>query len=86
MLYPVIKRHGPTGAIGFVASRTLEAATIFVGVMSVLERLHPAAGLRRHATPPALTTTAQALVAMKDWSFLLGPGLMPAINALCLAT
>ncbi len=23
---------------------------------------------------------------MKDWSFLLGPGIMPAINALCLAT
>ena len=33
-----------------------------------------------------LTTVAQSLVAMKDWTFLLGPGIMPAINALCLAT
>ena len=31
-----------------------------------------------------LTTTAHALVALKDWTFLLGPGFMPAINALCL--
>ena len=25
-------------------------------------------------------------MALKDWSFLLGPGVMPAINALCFAT
>ena len=35
-LYPVIKRHGPGRAIGFVASRTLEAAMIFTGVLAVL--------------------------------------------------
>ena len=86
VLYPVIKRHGPTGAIGFVASRTLEAAMIFVGVISVLAVVHPPPGLRRHRRRPALTTTADALVAIKDWTFLLGPGVMPAINALCLAT
>jgi hypothetical protein len=34
----------------------------------------------------SLTTTASALVAVKDWTFLLGPGVMPAINALCFAT
>ena len=34
-------------AMGFVASRTLEAAMIFVGVLSVLARLHPPPGLRR---------------------------------------
>src|SRR5688500_15116653 len=36
VLYRIIRQHGPTGAIGFVASRTLEAAMIFVGVVSVL--------------------------------------------------
>jgi hypothetical protein len=35
-LYPVIKRHGPGRALGFVASRTLEAAMIFTGVLAVL--------------------------------------------------
>jgi Domain of unknown function (DUF4386) len=85
-LYPVIKRHGPGRAVGFVASRTLEAAMIFTGVLAVL-----AVYTLRQDSPGAtdaatLTTTASGLVAVKDWSFLLGPGIMPAINALCFAT
>ena len=84
-LYPVIKRYGPGRAVGFVASRTLEAATIFVGVMAVLAVYT----LRQDfagTDAAGLATTASALVAVKNWSFLLGPGVMPAINALCLAT
>jgi hypothetical protein len=84
-LYPVVRRHGRTGAIGFVASRTLEASMIFVGIVSVLSIFtlrQDAAG----ADGPALATSAQALLAMKDWTFLLGPGLMAVVNALCLAT
>ncbi len=85
VLYPVIKRHGPTGAIGFVASRTLEAAMIFVGVISLLGVYTLRQDLAG-TDAAGLTTTADALVAVKDWTFLLGPGLMAAINALCLAT
>jgi Domain of unknown function (DUF4386) len=87
-LYPVIKRYGPGRAIGFVSSRVLEASMIFAGVLAVLsiftlrQELAGAAG----TDPDALTTTAHALVAFKDWTFLLGPGVMPAVNALCLAT
>jgi uncharacterized protein DUF4386 len=85
-LYPVIKRHGPGRAVGFVASRTLEAAMIFAGVLAVLAVYT----LRHDATAAtdtaALTTTASSLVAMKNWSFLLGPGIMPAVNAICFAT
>jgi hypothetical protein len=33
-----------------------------------------------------LTTVSQALVAVKDWTFLLGPGYMAVLNALCLGT
>ena len=32
----------------------------------------------------ALITTGRTLVAVRDWTFLLGPGLMPGINALLL--
>jgi hypothetical protein len=85
-LYPVIRRHGPGRAVGFVASRTLEAAMIFAGVLAVLAVYT----LRHDATAAtdtaALTTTASSLVALKNWSFLLGPGIMPAVNALCFAT
>ena len=85
VLYPVIRRYGQTGAIGFVASRTLEAAMIFVGVISVLGVYTLRQDLAG-TDAVGLTTTADALVAVKDWSFLLGPGLMAVINALCLAT
>jgi hypothetical protein len=84
-LYPVVKRHGSTGAVGFVASRTLEAAAIFVGVMSLLGVYT----LRQEfagTNAAGLDTAAHGLIAVHDWSFLLGPGIMPAINALFLAT
>ena len=84
-VYPVIKRYGPGRAVGFVASRTLEAAMIFTGVIAVLAvfTLRQDFGGADHAV---LTTTASALVAIKDWTFLLGPGVMAAVNALCFAT
>jgi hypothetical protein len=82
-VYPVIKRYGPGRAVGFVASRTLEAAMIFTGVIAVLAVYT----LRQHGgDPTTLTTTADGLVAVKDWTFLLGPGLAASINALCFAT
>jgi hypothetical protein len=85
VLYPVIKRHGQTGAIGFVASRTLEAAIIVVGVISLLSVYSLRQDLGGTDTA-GLVATAHGLVALHNWSFLLGPGVMPAINALCLAT
>jgi ABC-type branched-subunit amino acid transport system permease subunit len=33
-----------------------------------------------------LVTTGHSLVALHDWTFLLGPGIMPAVNALCIGT
>jgi hypothetical protein len=86
-LYPVVKRHGPGRAQGFVASRVLEATMIFAGVLAVLSvytlrQDHAGAG----TDTGSLTIAADALVAVKDWTFLLGPGLMPVVNALCLAT
>lgn len=83
-LYPFIRRHGPVGSIGFVASRTLEASIIVLGVVNVLAIVT----LRQDATggdTAALTTSAQSMLAMKDWTFLFGPGFIPVINALCLA-
>jgi hypothetical protein len=85
-LYPVIKRHGPGRAVGFVASRTLEAAMIFTGVLAVLAVYTLRQDVSGGSDATALTTTASALVAVKDWTFLLGPGVMPAVNAICFAT
>ena len=81
VLYPVVRRWGPAGALGFVASRLLEAAIIAIGVIS----LFAVVTLRLDAADPeAELVVAQALVAVRNWTFLLGPGLMPGINALLL--
>ncbi len=81
VLYPVVRRWGEAGALGFVTSRVLEAAIIAVGVIGLLAvvalRLGGAAG----GVEPAI---AQALVAVRNQTFLLGPGLMSGVNALLL--
>ena len=84
-LYPITRRYSRTSAIGFLASRTLEAAILVVGAISLLSIVT----LRNDFTGgdrSSLLTTGRSLLAMHDWSFLFGPGFMPAINALFLAT
>ena len=85
-LYPVTRRVSRTAAIGFVTSRVVEATLILVGALSLLSVVT----LQDHfvgatgAQADALGVTGEALVAMRQWTFLLGPGLIPGINALLL--
>ncbi|MFC5139799.1 DUF4386 domain-containing protein [Actinomycetospora rhizophila] len=85
-LYPVTRRVSRTAAIGFVTSRVVEATMILVGVLCVLSvvalrgDLAGAVGARADA----LGVVGQALVEVRQWSFLVGPGLIPGVNALFL--
>jgi hypothetical protein len=85
-LYPVTRRVSKTAAIGFVTSRVVEATLILVGVVSLLavatlrEDLGGASGARAEA----LRVTGHALVEMRQWTFLVGPGLIAGVNALFL--
>lgn len=87
-LYPVTKRVSQTAALGFVTSRVVEAAMIVVGVMSLLA----VATLRvdyagaTGAQGDALGVVGHALVTMRQWTFLLGPGIMAGVNAAFLAS
>jgi hypothetical protein len=85
-LYPVTRRVSQTAAMGFVTSRVVEATLIVVGVLSLLSivTLRESLAGSTGAQATSLVTTGQALVAVHDWTFLLGPGLIPGINALCL--
>ena len=58
---------------------------IFAGVLAVLA-IYTLRQDFAAADAGTLTTTAGGLVAVKDWTFLLGPGVMCAVNALCFAT
>lgn len=82
VLFPVVKRQNESMALGFVATRVLEAATIVVCVVSLLSVV----SLRRAGAGPDALVTAQALIAFHDWIFLLGQGTIPAVNGLLLGT
>ena len=85
VLYPVTRRVSRTLALGFVVSRLLEAAIIMIGVVSILTVVTLRQDLDGAASD-GVVTTAQALVDVRAWTFLLGPGIMPAFNALFLGT
>jgi Domain of unknown function (DUF4386) len=82
VLYPVIKRQHQGLALGFVGTRTLEGAGIIAGVVALMTVV----SLRQAGAGAAGLVTAQALVAMYGWAFLLSGSLMPALNALLLGS
>lgn len=85
-LYPVAKRQSEVAALGFLAARIVEAVVILAGVMSLLAvvTLRQDMAGTAGADAAALVVTGRSLIALHDWSFLIGPGLIPGINALCL--
>ena len=80
VLYPLLKRVNEILALGFVTARVVESAFIAVGIISVLSlvtlRQQAAAG----ADAGSLIAVGQSLVAVHDWTFLLGPGFVVGIG------
>jgi hypothetical protein len=81
-LYPVVKRQNEGVALGFVGSRTLEAAIIVTGVIALLSVVT----LRQAGAGADALVASQTLVAVYDWTFLFGPGFMACVNALLLGS
>ncbi len=81
-LYPVLKRQNEGFALGFVGSRTLEAATIYFGIVSLMSVVT----LRQTGAGAGALATGQALTAQYYWSFLFGQSFIPAINGVLLGT
>ena len=86
VLYPVTRRVSRIAALGFVTSRVVEGTMILVGVLCVLSVVALRGDLAGAvgAQGEALGVVGQALVEVRQWSFLVGPGVMPGINALFL--
>ena len=87
VLHPVLERRGRTLALGFVASRTVEAAIVVAGALCLLAvvQLRREVGGAGAADPGGLAAAAAALVAGYDVSFQLVP-VMAVANALLLGT
>jgi hypothetical protein len=85
-LFPVVKRQNEGFALGFVASRTLEATMIFTGVTSLVSLVHLRHDLGTAAggDAGALVTNGASLVSTYNSTFQLGQTLMPSINAVLL--
>ena len=82
-LYPVVKRQNEGVALGFVATRTLEAGAIFAGVVALMADRDVAAGRSRSRCAGA---TGQTLIGLHDWTFTLSQSLIPAVNGLLLGS
>jgi hypothetical protein len=75
VLFPILKRQNETLALGYVAARIVECVFIAIGLLSLLAVVT----LRQDAGADA-ANVAQGLVAIKDWTFLLGPGFMVGVG------
>ncbi|HEX2105162.1 MAG TPA: DUF4386 domain-containing protein [Solirubrobacteraceae bacterium] len=78
-LFPILKRQNEGLALGYVAARVVECVFIAVGIISLLSVVtlrQEAAG----ADADSLVAIGQSLVAIHDWTFLLGPGFVVGVG------
>jgi Domain of unknown function (DUF4386) len=78
-LFPILKRQNEGLALGYVTARIVECTFIAVGLLSVLAIVT----LRQDPTGAdggSLLAIGQSLVAIHDWTFLLGPGFVVGIG------
>ena len=83
-VFSIVKREHEGLALGFVTTRMFEAATLIVGILMLLAlaTLREAGSL---ADGSSTGPVAAALVAIRHWSVVIGPG-MAGFNALMFGT
>src|ERR687886_2713482 len=70
VIFPIVRRQDEELALGYVTARLFERTFILVGILAVLGIIT----LRNQIAGAAEGTLAYTLAAIKDWTFLLGPG------------
>lgn len=78
-LYPVLRKQSEVLSLGYVAARLVESGFIAIGIVALmaLNTLRLNAG---DADPASLVVAGQALVAMHDWTFRIGPGIVVGLG------
>jgi hypothetical protein len=86
VMFPILRRYSEVLALSYVASRTIEATIIGVGAISLLSILTLRDDLAGSigADAGSLEIVGQSLVAIHDWTFLLGPGFCVGVNGILL--
>jgi hypothetical protein len=84
-LFSVVKREHEGLALGFVTTRMFEAAVIVIGVVCILSVVTLRQTGAANGDAESLVPVSQALVAVRNWTFVLGPG-TAGLNALLLGT
>ena len=76
--FPTLRRENESLALGYVTARIMESMFIAIGILAVLAvvTLRNDAG----ADAASLGGYAESLAAIKDWTFLLGPGFVVGIG------
>ena len=91
VLFPIVKRQNEAVALGYVTARVLESAIIMVGVFSLLSVVSLRSGqdpalpvqdlaVTAGADATLLVTADKLLVALHDWTFLFGPGILAGVG------
>ena len=70
VIFPIVKRQSEELALGYVTARLFECTFILVGIVAVLGIVT----LQQEAAGAGEASVAYTLAAIKDWTFLLGPG------------
>lgn len=82
VLFPIVKRYSEGMALGYVAARILEGTVIVIGLISLLSvvTLRQDLAGSSSADASALVNISRSLVAVHDWTFLLGPAFCAAFG------
>jgi hypothetical protein len=80
VLFPVLKRQSETLALGYVTARIVECTFIAVGFLSLLAIVTVRQDVAGDLDPATLEAVGRSLVAIKDWTFLLGPGFVVGVG------
>jgi hypothetical protein len=79
VLFPILKRQSEGLALGYVAARLVECTFIAIGIVSYLAVV----SLRQKgggADAGSLVAVGKSLVAVRNWTFVLGPGFVAGIG------
>ena len=85
-LFPILKRHNEALALGFFSLRFMEAISMMIHSLSLLSLLtlsqeYAAAGF---PDAPYFQTAGTSFLAAREWTFLVGSGIVWSLSALIL--